>query len=285
VDGIVTLKTLKYDDVGNIRRVEWPNGRCADVLYDPTHLQLALWTIAYRDGCDSADPLVTKREYDRGLEAVVRVEGPGGLVSAAKYNEFGRLSEIDQPDAVTIGKISPFPAMTIDYALADAGPVRKVKTRSIFGSGANPAYAESWTYLDGFGRRLASLMQSETPDRWIVEGLASRTANGRVARVFEPTMFAGADGSTFPLALPAHDVHFTYDELGRLLTSTGLDGTTTYKYRPLEFAVDIGDPEQQYGSPHFILHHDQERCSWAHREHRATFRARPARHGDDTSEL
>jgi hypothetical protein len=78
VDGLVTLTTLSYDNFGNIRRVESPNGRCADILYDLTHHQLPLFTVAYRHGCDSADPLLTQRKFDRGIEAVVQVQGPGG---------------------------------------------------------------------------------------------------------------------------------------------------------------------------------------------------------------
>jgi Insecticide toxin TcdB middle/N-terminal region len=77
VDGTVTRKTLGYDAFGNVRRVQSPNGRCADIVYDPRFHQLPVSTVAYRDGCGSADPLVTSREFDRGIEAIVREEGPG----------------------------------------------------------------------------------------------------------------------------------------------------------------------------------------------------------------
>jgi hypothetical protein len=61
-----------------------------------------------------------------------------------------------------------------------------------------------------------------------------------------PTAFAAADGSTYGLDLPAHAATITYDALGQALTTIGLDGQkTTYTYKPLEFAVELRDPEQQ----------------------------------------
>jgi RHS repeat-associated protein len=248
VDGPVTLATMSYDTFGNLSRTITPNGRCSDIAYDLAYQQLP---VVHRAGCETANALVTASEFDRGLGAVVKETSPDTTVRGAQYDGFGRLIEIDQPDALTPGKISPFPSTTIDWTLADKGPISKVHSRSISGSGPAPEYAESWTYLDSLGNLLATVSKDGITDQWIVTGLAARAVNGRILRLFEAQSLPGKDGSAFQLTAPPLAASITYDALGRRLSATGVDGfTTTFKQLPTEFSVEVQDPEQQPGGGH-----------------------------------
>ena len=249
VDGPVTLAVMSYGAFGNMVRAETPNGRCSGISYDAAYQQLPIATQEWRAGCLSPDPLETTREFDRGLSAVVRETAPDTTVMGVRYDGFGRLIEIDQPDAVTLGQVSPFPSVIVDWSLADKGPIPKVHTRRISGSGASPTYAETWTYVDSLGETLATISQGDTPDTWIATGMTARSVNGRMLRAFEPAPLSGNDGSAFELTPPPLAVSVTYDALGRLLSTTDLDGATT-TYEQLRFQVTVRDPEQQPGGAH-----------------------------------
>src|SRR5208337_1608065 len=210
-DGPINLAALSYNEFGNPIRIETPNGRCADIGYDPAYQQLPVAGTAWRAGCSSPDPLVTNHDFDRGLAAVTKEVGSDGTVQGAKFDGFGRLLELEQPDAKHLGQLSPFPSATIDWSLADTGPVRKVHTRQISGSGDSPAYAESWMYMDSLGQPLASLSQGDDADSWIATGMTTSSVNGRVLRVFQPQLLSGQDGSAFDLTVPALGASLTYD--------------------------------------------------------------------------
>ncbi|MFM0008464.1 toxin TcdB middle/N-terminal domain-containing protein [Paraburkholderia dipogonis] len=244
----VVLQTLSYDNFGNVQRVEAPNRRCADVSYDLDYNQLPASTIAYRSGCNSADPLVTTLDYDRGFEALIRQQGADTRVMAARYDSFGRLTELDQPDASSVGETSPIPAMLIDYSLADQAPFGRVRVRTLIGSASVPSYSERWLYLDGFGQPMATLTQGDKVGEWVVDGLIVRDNHGRITDIYDPQIFVGSAGSAFDtnvIASIAHHKKIEYDTLGRVLRTETPDGLiTSYSYHPLDFTVKIKDPEQ-----------------------------------------
>ena len=191
--------------------------------------------------------LVTTTHFDRGLGVMTSRVSPSDELAAWVYDGFGRLIEVDQNHATIPNTKAYVPALTIDYSQAMEGPVRKVHTSS--------TVTESWTYLDGYGQILASLTPgdfSHIPNTWVVDGLVHRTRGGRVDQAFEPTFGpANGDGYSLDTPMPAHFTRYSYDPLGRVVTSTGLDGnTTTHVYHNGSLSVDVVDPEQAPGGLH-----------------------------------
>ena len=237
--------SASYDLSGNVSDIRLPNGKCTRVTYDAAYNQLPIETSVFRNGCGNG-ALTTSRAFDRGLEVVTTELSPAMHMTMAAYDGFGRVVEVDQPDGDASGHTAAAPALKVDYALADTGPIRKIHVSRVDGQAGQTTYDESWLYVDAFGRSLFSLRQAESG--WVVEGMAALTTTGRIANAFQSFFFAGSDGSSHPTnALPTVPAQsFTYDAFGRLLTSTGFDGKFTAKltYSALELSTKIQDGEQ-----------------------------------------
>jgi YD repeat-containing protein len=255
------LRTIDYDFYGNAVRILEPNGRCVGVFYDPTYAQLPFKTTIDGNSACGTGYLSSYQTFDRGLEVTTLKVTPSDEVTVLKYDGFGRIVEIDQPNAAKLGNTAEWPAVQIDYLPAPCpggdvcsgtDGVRKVHTRTIDGF-KTQSYSEHWAYIDGFGRPLASLSEDDTAGSWIVGGLVSRTENGRIAHAYEPTKFTAATGDVFSFDAPrpTHFAEFTYDALGRVLSETSLDkNTTNFRHNALDLPIDIIDPEQVPGGLH-----------------------------------
>jgi RHS repeat-associated protein len=254
VDGQVNLVNFFYDKTaGNLVEIDASNDRCSSIFYDPAFNHLPIIRIRRPSGCSRGIALESSQQFDRGLAAVTRSAGADSRISLAKYDGFGRLVELDQPDALKLGEASPFPALIIDWSQASTGPIPKVHMRRITGSGPQPSYAESWTYLDSLGTILATLSQGDSADSWIANGIVQRAINGLTLRAFEPKVFSGPDGSAFNIDQPSgRFASYSYDAMGRMLSSTTMDNATTvYTPRPAQFSDEVRDAEQlSPGGPH-----------------------------------
>jgi YD repeat-containing protein len=165
----LVLSTLAYDGFGNIIQSETPNGRCTGIQYDSQYSLFPTQTSIYRTGC-GVDPLTVNRTFDSVLERLIQELNQANQLTAMKYDGFGRLIEIDQPDDHVPGKTAANPAVLIDYSQAGAGPVSKFHIQQISGTEQLPTYDERWTYTDGFGRTLFTLSGATITQQWGCQG-------------------------------------------------------------------------------------------------------------------
>jgi RHS repeat-associated protein len=234
------LASYTYDDYSNLAKVQGPDLRCTGVTYDTSFNQLPVAVSAIRNSCKSAgDDLTTTFSYDRGLGQITLEVSPSLATTIRHYDAFGRLTEVDQPNALVLGTTATTAAMSVDWSQYP----RQLHVTT-------PA-RESFINYDSYGRARYRLDSAETKSSWIVSGAAQLYPNGRVQRAFVSFAWSGSTAPKAVTTFSSSSTSYTYDALGRVLTSTGLDGAVTgqYVYPPLE--TDMRDGEQSLaGSLH-----------------------------------
>src|SRR5262249_54095416 len=124
----------------------------------------------------------------------------------------------------------------------------------------DPSYRESWTYIDGLGRTIATLEQADPHNGgdlgdWVVNGMTDYDAKGAARRAFLPWFFTGtADSFSISTVPTTRYGTKRYDAFGRGVQSYGLDGKPTLftVYHALSTdAWDAADltPGPHYGTP------------------------------------
>jgi RHS repeat-associated protein len=262
------VSLICYDPFGNVQTVQEPptngmaGGRCTKITYDGMFSQLPTTTAVYLSTCvDSTPPMQTVRTYDRGSERVVAQTLPyradvASTWSIMKYDAFGRVVEVDQPDPYSLAMTTPAAALLVDYQ--DGAPVRQVHIQTVDGVYQAPNHVDHYRYLDAFGDTLAGLDRSgptglppAATKQWTVSGVHTRYATGWTQTASQPFFFSG-EASTFHPDTYAYNSparSFQYDGLGRILSSTDFYGrATTFTQNP--FSVTVQDPEQASGGLH-----------------------------------
>lgn len=150
------------------------------------------------------------------------------LLTLEKYDPFGRLTEIDQPDSVTPGMSDK--AVTISYQDPNfaSQPVTQIHTRTADGPPSQPRLVDHYRFVDGFGDTVASLDPSGIPGMvWTVSGLHQRYQNGLRAVEYKPFDTTTIGAATFYpsppksfVAWPTPTRTFTYDGAGRVVSQT-----------------------------------------------------------------
>jgi RHS repeat-associated protein len=255
----VTLRSLQYDPTfGNVTVMGNQDNAClANVAYDPLFHQLPSTETELPNGCGTSG-LVTSMVFDRRTEEMTSTINPSFQVTVARYDDFGRVAEVDEPDLKSIG--GTVSVLHADYE--DVGPVRRVHVQKgvgAFSPGATqaPAFVDQFQYVDGLGETRA-VVESVDPashvgQSWVLSGVHASYSNGRVQGAYRPQF---ASGPSVPGALPP-DVaapagapsHAVYDGLGRITSSTDFVGNTASAvYLTSELSVVLTDPEQSSGS-------------------------------------
>jgi RHS repeat-associated protein len=264
-NGSLHLHHVTYDGFGNVLTdsTELNGGgaqRCTAITPDSLYAQYPASTTVYPGGCGSSSSLVTSAQFDRRFGVPVSTLSPAGRLTVRKYDDFGRVTELDQPDAVTSGLSAV--AMKADYD--DTPPVRRVHSQTVNGPDAAPSFVDHYTYIDGFGGVMerideASPSSGSTP-RWIASKLHTYYATGLALSVFKPFYVPSASfpGGAGPAAAPAGQLPvtagagqpatFTYDNFGRLLISSDFDGQLSTRQYHSALSFDMFDPEQASGS-------------------------------------
>ena len=182
-----------------------------------------------------------------------------GELSSVAYDGFGRVTSITKPDPTTPGGLSLYPSVMVTYILptdASATPYTRVFTQTQ--NGANPSvwsYQESWTYVDGFGRTVASLAEADPSAGdgapWIASAV-DRDAKGATSKSFLPFFYSG-DASAYPLAsAPASSYgRQTYDAFGRASSTYGArPARSRSSTRTTPFPSTNGTPPTWTQHPH-----------------------------------
>ncbi|MCW5809571.1 MAG: VCBS repeat-containing protein [Labilithrix sp.] len=240
-DGWYDTFNFDHDAFGNTVHTYGPAGHCSTGVLDSAFAQLVVQSSSstgYPEstvGLAACGPyeLTSLAEYDRGLGVITRLIGPGLQTSTATYDGFGRVTATYRPDPATPSTPSTVPSMTVEYILPMDGvtPVSQVHTKVQDGATADdPSFAESWTYVDGLGRTLATMTQDDGAD-WIVHGDVDFDAKGGVSRALSnyyaapsmmPELWAELRSASGILSTSAR-----YDAFGRVVETRGLDDAVT----------------------------------------------------------
>ena len=256
------LRTLQYDTNGNVVSVGSQDNPCFESInYDPLFNQLLASTTTYPGGCGTAG-LSASVSIDRRIEEVTGTLDAAGRTTATRYDDFGRILEVNQPNVAIPG----FTTEVLTATYSDWGPVRSVTTNTGYGldTGASAAsgFLTHVRYIDGLGETRAIVDQVDPAayggQLWTVSGVHTTYSNGRASTIYQP-MFGGgpaAPGSLPPevLAPTSASASVVYDGLGRSVQASDfLGSTSTATYRDGDLAVDSRDPEQLAGShPHSL---------------------------------
>ncbi len=260
---------IQYDAYGNVVEAPSPNNRCTATVYDSLYHQLPVTMIQYLYGCGSAGPLSSTVTYDRGAETVTQ-RGAPSLDSVLprnwimKYDAFGRVTEVDQPDAMIGGMTATSAALKVQYVdtITDSlgthiAPVRQVAFQTVDGPEGGPVYQSHLRYVDGFNDTVAALdMVNPSPGttQWLVSGVHRRYGNGLLAQAWQGYFAASPILSAQANGIPAATTvsrGVSYDALGRVTSETDFFGNpTTFTYQngldaPFDLLVTVRDPEQQ----------------------------------------
>jgi RHS repeat-associated protein len=260
------LASYQYDAMGNVVGVGNQDLPCttaslsdcvATTAYDTQFGYAPVSVTTYPNG--SAGPgLTTNIATDWRLEKVTSTVDPAQRMAVTRYDDFGRVVEVDQPNILMPGATTQ--VLTASYV--DTGPVRTVMVHTGYGPDQGTAkafgYASHYRYVDGLGETRAVVDQVDPSvhqgQGWILSGVHNGYANGRVAMAYQPTYTAAPVVGVLPaeVQMPAAttpSATAVYDALGRTVSATDFNKSASQRvYRDAELSVDYSDPEQFSGT-------------------------------------
>ena len=252
----LVLRTLGYDAFGNVIHVGNQDNACMlSIDYDALFTQLPSSETVYPGGCNTPG-LVTGFVFDRRLEQVTSTLNPAFEMTVLHYDDFGRMTEFDEPSTEQTTLTTK--VATADYQ--DVSPISRVHVSmgaGLAGSGAAPTFTDHYLYVDGLGDSRASVDAVEPATHqgqsWVIAGLHTSFADGRVASLIRPQFASGPSAAgTLPPEVSAPSgarATFSYDGLGRTVQIRDfLGNTSSVTYRDAELAVDLRDAEQLSGA-------------------------------------
>jgi RHS repeat-associated protein len=262
----VTARTA-YDAAGN-PVLTWAAGnRCSAVQYDDDYLQLPMvervhlgdvqpLTVEGQTFACGEDHLSALASYDRGLQAVRTVLDVNLGMTQVDYDPLGRMKAMWAPHPHGPG-LSAQPSLMVEYHLPDTTnrPVSMLVSRTQDGADHDvAAYHESYAFVDGLGRTVATLSEADLTDdgfSWVVEGLTDYDAKGAARRKYLAWSYDGEpEAYDLSVASPSKYGQQRYDAFGRAIQTQGLDGTVTLLTRYHALSADAWDAEDLGPGPH-----------------------------------
>jgi RHS repeat-associated protein len=208
---------MSYDGFGNVVTVTDALGHSVTNAYDSATATFLTQV---------ANPLGHTRTmiYDPRFGQVMSSTDQNGVATSSEYDVLGRITKVIGPLDT-----SALPTSRYDYDLS-AVPTRVTQYTRVQSGQAQEVV--SHTFTDGLGRTIQVRSPAQNATKQVVTGTVEFDSKGRVVRQWTPYLDTGS--STYrPHTLPdiapllAPPVVHTYDPLGRLLTTTDPDGSST----------------------------------------------------------
>jgi RHS repeat-associated protein len=253
----LTERALQYDPFGNVTSVGNQDNACLlGLTYDPLFAQLPATVASYPGGCGTAG-LTTTSVFDRGVEEITSSVDAAGRLTTMRYDDFGRVLEVDQPSVAAAGATTK--VLTATYV--DVAPVRLVTVMTGYGpdtgASAAPGFTAHYRYIDGLGETRAVVDAIDPSVRgyqtWSISGVHSSYLTGRAKSIYPPMFSAGPSvAGTLPAEVTSPtgpSAGLMYDAFGRTLFAYDDDSALSMNvYRDAELSVDAYDAEQTGGS-------------------------------------
>jgi RHS repeat-associated protein len=249
-DSVIELAENHYDQFGNLEQANGAGQRRSFVVRDEQYKQLPISETIYAGRqslsslggeSDGSNPLTTTARYDRGLGVLIAAIEPNQQPTKVIYDSFGRLIKLYKADPRAPAEdpvLSPRPSARIEYFLPpqSGSSYSLVHTETQDSAQiAGDSYLENWSYIDGYGRPIATLYEAEpepggvqSAQRWIVSGLSETDQKHAQRRKYLEFFYQG-DPREFNFAQQPGGPYGRqrYDAFGRQLQTFDLDGTVT----------------------------------------------------------
>jgi len=236
----ITVDRFKRDTHGNVLESIEANGSIGDTtkhrrLYTYEAAGLNTLSVEIRTGGTGVTGIKRDQIYDTIFEVVSQssnwypINGTMPLASAQqtryRYDEHGRVSKILEP-----GDTDMSPGQEFTYSLMSPASKITIAERSTANGAQDIITARC---LDGRGRVFQERAQISS-NSFLVDGFVEFDGKGAVVRRYQPYLSTSAACETMaPANVPF--TSFTYDAVGRVLSSTEADGSIRkVEYRPLK---------------------------------------------------
>jgi RHS repeat-associated protein len=198
---VSTQKT--YNSFGLVTSDTDPRGRITSYIYDSNNL--------YPSSVTNPLSQVTQYTYDYASGKVTQQTDPNNLVSTYTYDGLGR------PLSEQVGG-----NLKTTYVYTDTPNQVNIKQTGYLDTSNN---VDSYTYFDGLGRKIQEKQEAE---------------NGFIVKDTSYNNLGLVDKESLPYlsisSVPGY-TSYTYDPVGRILTSTNAVGTTINTYNDWELTV------------------------------------------------
>lgn len=269
--GWIVKEYKTYDRYGNVIYLYDAKNNKHEVQYDSVSNTYPVKEIFY---LEEGKTLIIEAAYDNGFGTVADHWDTNKNRTQYIYDSFGRLRKIIKP-----GDSIDYPTLQYEYTPADPhrkyiyeydpngnltlidNPqgqiffVNKVTTRAREKSGQTGTF-DSWQYMDGLGRNLATIEEGETQSQYVVKEALTYNVRGEKRESFLP-YYKATSSYTPPLGSNYH-ISYYYDELGREIKRAnpteeeGSDIVTETRTEYLPLAKHVYDEnDTQNGNKHF----------------------------------
>lgn len=209
--------TMTYDGYGNVLTVTDALNHTVTNTYDPATATFLLQV---------SNPLGHTRSmvYDSRFGSVTSSTDANGVTTTSEYDALGRVTKVIGPLDTAV-----LPTTRYEYDLS-SNPVRVTQYTRVQSGQAKELVSHSFS--DGLGRTIQTRSPAQNLAKQVVTGTVEFDSKGRVVRQWTPYLDDTSTSyrpATLPAIAPllAPPVVHTYDTLGRLLTTTDPDGSST----------------------------------------------------------
>ena len=219
-DGLWLTTQMHYDPYGNVDAITDALGRTTTNLYDAE-------AFTYLVQIENVLTHTRAISYDPRTGQVTSSTDQNGLSTLTTYDDVGRIIATAYVDPQT-GATVPLSVVVYDLTTV---PSRT--TTTTYTEPDAQAALTTHTFTDGLGRTIQTRSPAENPTQQVVTGVVEFDARGHVTKQWMPYFSSSETPDRYtPVAEEPNwetlaAVTYTYDAVGRALTTTDPDGSIT----------------------------------------------------------